>query len=296
MPEIDPYAVLGVPRTATREEIARAYRALAKRHHPDAGAPPSPTMARINEAWSILGSTSRRARWDADHRVVQPPHWAAAPPEPMRTRGPGAVRAEPAQAPPPPSRFDSPWAAAAVVLGAVVLIAVVLTGLAIAGGDADDRVAFATDEISFLVPSDWVVEAGSGSDSPEHRVVAHLVTYGEDRERLCTTFGDPCRLTIEMIPPGNASVIVTAWAEGEPPLSLAGSRLEIGGRAAAYELREVEDDVSVARWQLGPDGFPERWIEVRAVIRGLSLDRDRVLRELDDLLETATLGPPSGAD
>ena len=50
MAEIDPYAVLGVPRTATREEIARAYRALARRHHPDAGAPPSTTMARINEA------------------------------------------------------------------------------------------------------------------------------------------------------------------------------------------------------------------------------------------------------
>jgi hypothetical protein len=295
MPEIDPYAILGVPRSATREEIARAYRALAKRHHPDAGGPPSPTMARINEAWSILGSTSRRARWDADHQVVQAPHWAAAPAEPMRRRGTATARPEPSPAP-PPSRFDSPWAAASVVLGAVALVAVVLTGLAIAGGDTDDRVVFATEDISFLVPSDWIVEPGAGSDSPEHRVLAHVVTYGEDRQRLCTTFGDPCRLTVEMIPPGNASVIVTAWADGEPPLSTAGSRLEIGGRPAAYELREVEDDVSVARWQLSPDGFPERWIEVRAVIRGLSLDRDRVLRELDDLLETATLGPPAGAD
>ncbi len=51
-----PHEVLGVPRGASPEEIRRAYRALARRHHPDvSGTPESAAIfAEIARAYEIL--------------------------------------------------------------------------------------------------------------------------------------------------------------------------------------------------------------------------------------------------
>ncbi len=62
----DPYEVLGVPRSASKEQIKAAYKALAKKYHPDnyASSPLRETaeekMAEINEAYDaiISGKTS----------------------------------------------------------------------------------------------------------------------------------------------------------------------------------------------------------------------------------------------
>ena len=43
----DPWAVLGVPRTATKEAITEAYRAQLKRYHPDRVADLGPELQRV---------------------------------------------------------------------------------------------------------------------------------------------------------------------------------------------------------------------------------------------------------
>lgn len=66
---MDPFATLGLDAAATPEEVAAAYRALAKRWHPDrAGAGPNAVrrMAEINAAYDLLRDGVRHAPGLAD--------------------------------------------------------------------------------------------------------------------------------------------------------------------------------------------------------------------------------------
>lgn len=60
----DPYEVLQVHRRAEPEVIRAAYRALARKYHPDFGGEPSRMIA-ITEAFSVLGTTESRTAYDA---------------------------------------------------------------------------------------------------------------------------------------------------------------------------------------------------------------------------------------
>ena len=64
---IDYYAVLGLPKTASEEEIKKAYRKLARKHHPDLNpndAEANKKFQQINEANEILSDPEKRKKYD----------------------------------------------------------------------------------------------------------------------------------------------------------------------------------------------------------------------------------------
>jgi curved DNA-binding protein len=66
----DYYDVLGVPRSASAEDVKRAYRQLARKHHPDLKPASERSSAaerfkEINEAYEVLSDADKRAKYDA---------------------------------------------------------------------------------------------------------------------------------------------------------------------------------------------------------------------------------------
>src|SRR6201995_462509 len=64
----DPYEVLGVGKTASEADIKKAFRGLAKKHHPDKHAGDASEQKRFQEisaAYDILGDKDKRAQFDA---------------------------------------------------------------------------------------------------------------------------------------------------------------------------------------------------------------------------------------
>lgn len=67
MPERDLYEILGVSRTASPEEVKKAYRKLAKQHHPDMNPGNKHSEEKFKEvsaAFEVLSDSKRRAFYD----------------------------------------------------------------------------------------------------------------------------------------------------------------------------------------------------------------------------------------
>ena len=72
--EKDFYKVLGLEKSASKEEIKRSYRKLAQANHPDANKGDAAAEARfkeISEAYSILSNDEKRAEYDQFRRMVE---------------------------------------------------------------------------------------------------------------------------------------------------------------------------------------------------------------------------------
>jgi DnaJ-class molecular chaperone len=71
----DPYDVLGVSRSASEDELRKAYRSLARKYHPDVTTE-ADAEARFNEvqqAWDILSDPKKKAMFDQYGRVGPSP-------------------------------------------------------------------------------------------------------------------------------------------------------------------------------------------------------------------------------
>src|ERR687895_1276622 len=70
----DFYRVLGVGKDASKDDIKRAYRKLAQKHHPDANKDDAGAEARfkeISEAYAILSNDEKRSQYDQMRSFVE---------------------------------------------------------------------------------------------------------------------------------------------------------------------------------------------------------------------------------
>jgi curved DNA-binding protein CbpA len=96
----DPYAVLGVPPTATAQQINRAYRRLVRRRHPDTrsggaaladGSSGPVSLADLLTAYDVLRDPVTRAEHDRTRAAAPEPE---VPPRGSPRRGPSTVGRE----------------------------------------------------------------------------------------------------------------------------------------------------------------------------------------------------------
>ncbi|HNB54771.1 MAG TPA: DnaJ domain-containing protein, partial [Anaerolineales bacterium] len=66
MAQRDYYEILGVPKTASAEDLKQAFRTLARKYHPDVSKEEhaEERFKEINEAYAVLSDEQKRAAYD----------------------------------------------------------------------------------------------------------------------------------------------------------------------------------------------------------------------------------------
>ncbi len=78
MPKRDYYEVLGVDRNASQDEIKKAFRKLARKHHPDMNRDDPSAEEKfkdINEAYEVLSDSDKRSQYDRFGHAAQGSSW-----------------------------------------------------------------------------------------------------------------------------------------------------------------------------------------------------------------------------
>lgn len=190
------YEILGVEPDVSHDELKRAYLELALRYHPDRQTDADDAtversawrMREVNEAWQVLQSPGRRARYDDDllaarrrreqdvrerGRAWTPTEGSADDDLPAPTPVSPAGTA-PRSSPVRPARAGLRPFLPLVVLGVILCVVLVVT--AVAGPREDDPDVETTDEFTpgtcVQVFSDGLAEAVSCSGPSTGRVVS----------------------------------------------------------------------------------------------------------------------------
>ena len=88
-----PYEVLGVPASASQDELRVAYRRMLRQAHPDTGGSDALFVA-VQHAWAVIGTPDARAAYDRGNGAHETPHtWAPQPPRAPRQQSRPQTRA-----------------------------------------------------------------------------------------------------------------------------------------------------------------------------------------------------------